>query len=73
MCGQLEFQNIIQYIPLFVSNFGAQMLKKMSIVSFHFFKKKKCLHFYCKSKYDDENTIVSNNRALGILIVHAKT
>ena len=26
-----------------------------------------------QTKYDDENTIVSNNRALGILIEHAKT
>ena len=60
MCGQLEFQNIIQYIPLFVSNFGAQMLKKMSVPSILSLFQKKMFKLLLQSKYDDENTIVSN-------------
>ena len=60
MCGQLEFQNIIQYIPLFVSNFGAQMLKKMSVPSIFSLFQKKMFTLLLQSKYDDENTIVSN-------------
>ena len=60
MCGQLEFQNIIQYIPLFVSNFGAQMLKKMSVPSIFSLFQKKMFKLLLQSKYDDENTIVSN-------------
>ena len=59
MCGQLEFQNIIQYIPLFVSNFGAQILKKNEYSIFSLFQKK-MFKLLLQSKYDDENTIVSN-------------
>ena len=60
MCGQLEFQNIIQYIPLFVSNFGAQILKKMNVPSIFSLFQKKMFKLLLQSKYDDENTIVSN-------------
>ena len=58
MCGQLEFQN--NTIPLFVSNFGAQILKKMNVPSIFSLFQKKMFKLLLQSKYDDENTIVSN-------------